>query len=128
MATDASTRLQGLDPGFWEQLARTVNDLQPEGEPGTTAEELKQDYIAEAQAFEDKGVEAPEVTRSLLGASADAVTRGWWGPRTRLASRSGSGAVSHPNPPAYARIRQRRRGSYPGPWHGVGAPSRAHAG
>ncbi|MET9647876.1 hypothetical protein [Streptomyces syringium] len=67
MATDASTRLQGLDPGFWEQLARTVNDLKPEGEPGTTAEELKQDYIAEAQAFEDKGVEAPEVTKTLSG-------------------------------------------------------------
>lgn len=56
-----------------------------------------------------------------LGASADAVTRGWWGPRTRLASRSGSGAVSHPNPPVYARIRERRMDSYPGPWHGVGA-------
>lgn len=67
MATDASTGLQGLDPGIWEQLARNINDLKQEGEPGTTAEELKQDYIAEAQRFEAKGVEAPEVTKALSG-------------------------------------------------------------
>ncbi|MBP2406075.1 hypothetical protein SNS2_5349 [Streptomyces netropsis] len=67
MATDASTGLQGIDPGVWEQLARNINDLKAEGDPGTTAEELKRDYIAEAQAFEDKGVEAPEVTKLLSG-------------------------------------------------------------
>ncbi|MFE0046781.1 hypothetical protein [Streptomyces albireticuli] len=68
MATDPSAGLQGIDPGVWEELARAVNERKLGGEPDTTAEELKRHYIAEAQKFEDRGVELPQVTRSLSGA------------------------------------------------------------
>ncbi|WP_424887209.1 hypothetical protein [Streptomyces sp. XH2] len=67
MATDPSTGLQGIDPGVWEQLAQAINEYQRGGGPGTTAEELRQQYIAEAQRFEDQGVAPPEVTQRLSG-------------------------------------------------------------
>ncbi|ARZ72259.1 hypothetical protein SMD11_6683 [Streptomyces albireticuli] len=67
MATDPSTGLQGIDPGVWEQLARVVNEREQGGDPATTAEQLKQHYIAEARKFEDQGVEPPKVTRTLSG-------------------------------------------------------------
>ncbi|MGK5548740.1 hypothetical protein ACSNOH_29005 [Streptomyces sp. URMC 127] len=68
MATDPAAGLQGIDPGVWEQLAKAVNEHKQDGESGTTtAEGLKQHYIAEAQRFEDQGVTPPEVMRSLSG-------------------------------------------------------------
>ncbi|MFF4219054.1 hypothetical protein [Streptomyces nondiastaticus] len=68
MATDPSAGLQGIDPGVWEQLAKAINEHKQDSEPATTtAEELKQRYIAEAQRFEDQGVAPPEVAQRVSG-------------------------------------------------------------
>ncbi|WP_171166970.1 hypothetical protein [Streptomyces sp. I05A-00742] len=71
MATDPSTGLQGIDPNAWEELARAASKLKKDDEPDTTAEELKQLYIADAQYAEDHPEKGPRIITSPPAGSDD---------------------------------------------------------